>query len=90
MQLRKVRSIPADAGFDRGSFGLKVCNHPDLFETRPTISPFIMNEIVYYTASLVVNALEKDPLEVAEKIAYLVSVCQERALYFNRFRIFLT
>lgn len=67
MQLRKVRSIPADAGFDRGSFWLKVCNHPDLFETRPTISPFIMNEIVYYTASLVVNALEKDPLEVAEK-----------------------
>eukprot|EP00118_Oscarella_pearsei_P012688 m.95532 g.95532 ORF g.95532 m.95532 type:complete len:1744 (+) comp36853_c0_seq1:131-5362(+) len=44
----------------------KVCNHPDLFEARPTVSSFIMNGILYYTASLAINALEKDPLEIPD------------------------
>lgn len=39
----------------------KVCNHPNLFEPRPTLSPFMMEGLVYNTASLVVSALDFDP-----------------------------
>ncbi|XP_033627174.1 helicase SRCAP-like isoform X2 [Asterias rubens] len=39
----------------------KVCNHPDLFESRPIQSPFKMEGIRYYTASLITKALEHDP-----------------------------
>lgn len=41
----------------------KVCNHPDLFEVRPIVSPFDQDPIVYKTSSLVCRALDKDPLE---------------------------
>ncbi|XP_059614802.1 helicase domino isoform X2 [Phlebotomus argentipes] len=41
----------------------KVCNHPNLFEVRPTISPFRMDGIKYWTASLVCNVLDYNPLE---------------------------
>lgn len=41
----------------------QVCNHPDLFEARPTVSPFHMEGIVFYTASLVLRAMEYDPLK---------------------------
>lgn len=39
----------------------KVCNHPNLFEVRPTISPFQMDGINYRTASLVCNMLDYNP-----------------------------
>lgn len=39
----------------------KVCNHPNMFEERPTISPFRMEGINYRTASLVYNLLNYDP-----------------------------
>ncbi|KAJ9595703.1 hypothetical protein L9F63_013116, partial [Diploptera punctata] len=41
----------------------KVCNHPNLFEVRPTISPFQMEGITYETASLVMSALDYDPFK---------------------------
>jgi superfamily II DNA/RNA helicase len=41
----------------------KVCNHPDLFEPRPTLSPFRMTAIRYYTASLVLHAMQYDPFK---------------------------
>nr|CAD7440361.1 unnamed protein product [Timema bartmani] len=41
----------------------KVCNHPNLFEVRPIISPFQMECITYHTASLVYSALDYDPLK---------------------------
>nr|CAD7588966.1 unnamed protein product [Timema genevievae] len=41
----------------------KVCNHPNLFEVRPIISPFQMECITYRTASLVYSALDYDPLK---------------------------
>jgi SNF2 family DNA or RNA helicase len=44
----------------------KVCNHPDLFETRPIVSPLIMEGITFYTASLVVSALDKDPFDIID------------------------
>ena len=47
----------------------KVCNHPNLFDPRPIVSPFQMEEISLSTASLVLRALEKDPLEVCLKNA---------------------
>jgi len=44
----------------------KVCNHPNLFEVRPTISPFQMEGITYDTASLVMSALDYDPFKVSD------------------------
>lgn len=43
----------------------KVCNHPNLFDPRPVVSPLSMDGLVYYTSSLVTRALIKDPLEVS-------------------------
>ena len=43
----------------------KVCNHPNLFDPRPIISPFKMEGIVYKTASLVTKVLEYDPFKVS-------------------------
>ncbi|KFB48687.1 AGAP006165-PB-like protein [Anopheles sinensis] len=39
----------------------KVCNHPNMFEERPTISPFRMDGISFKTASLVYNMFNYDP-----------------------------
>lgn len=39
----------------------KVCNHPNMFETRPTVSPFRMDGLNISTASIVCNALDYDP-----------------------------
>ncbi|GIY74878.1 helicase domino [Caerostris extrusa] len=41
----------------------KVCNHPNMFEERPTISPFLMEGIKYHTASLAYSALDYDPFK---------------------------
>ncbi|GLH07367.1 Uncharacterized protein GBIM_12836 [Gryllus bimaculatus] len=41
----------------------KVCNHPNLFEVRPTVSPFQMEGILYVTSSLVYSALNYDPFK---------------------------
>ncbi|XP_014209628.1 helicase domino isoform X2 [Copidosoma floridanum] len=41
----------------------KVCNHPNLFEVRPTVSPFQMDGIDFYTASLAWSALDYDPFK---------------------------
>ncbi|KAI1293878.1 Helicase domino [Halotydeus destructor] len=41
----------------------KVCNHPNLFETRPTVSPFAMEGLTYETASLATKPLLYNPLE---------------------------
>ena len=41
----------------------KVCNHPDLFEVRPIVSPFDQQPICYTTASLACRALEYNPLK---------------------------
>lgn len=46
----------------------KVCNHPNLFDPRPIQSPFIMQPIIFRTASLVQDALEVSPLKVSLKI----------------------
>ncbi|CAL4124505.1 unnamed protein product, partial [Meganyctiphanes norvegica] len=41
----------------------KVCNHPNLFESRPTISPFMMDSITYTAPSLVWAVKEYDPFK---------------------------
>ncbi|XP_023290809.1 helicase domino isoform X4 [Orussus abietinus] len=41
----------------------KVCNHPNLFEVRPTVSPFQMEAIEFVTASLAWSALDYDPFK---------------------------
>uniref|UniRef100_A0A669EFP4 Snf2 related CREBBP activator protein n=1 Tax=Oreochromis niloticus TaxID=8128 RepID=A0A669EFP4_ORENI len=45
----------------------KVCNHPNLFDPRPIQSPFIMQPIIFHTASLVQDGLEVSPLKVSLK-----------------------
>jgi len=42
----------------------KVCNHPNLFEVRPTVSAFQMEALEFMTASLVWNAFDYDPFKV--------------------------
>lgn len=44
----------------------KVCNHPNMFETRPTVSPFRMDGINMHTASMISKIFEYDPLKVSE------------------------
>lgn len=44
----------------------KVCNHPNLFEPRPIVSPFQVESIVYYTASQVYGLLDYNPFEVKQ------------------------
>jgi SNF2 family DNA or RNA helicase len=39
----------------------KVCNHPDLFESRPIVSPFDQGKITYTVPSLAMRALDYDP-----------------------------
>ncbi|KAL5289206.1 EP400 family protein [Megaselia abdita] len=41
----------------------KVCNHPNLFETRPTVSPFQMEGLSIKAPSLVCNILQYDPFK---------------------------
>lgn len=41
----------------------KVCNHPNLFEIRPTISPFLMDGIQFWAPSLVCNMFNYDPFK---------------------------
>lgn len=41
----------------------QVCNHPDLFEPRPTVSSLKLPGIVYSTSSLVLRALECNPFD---------------------------
>ena len=41
----------------------KVCNHPNLFDPRPTVSPLMTEPLTYETASLVTTALDYDPLK---------------------------
>lgn len=40
----------------------KVCNHPNLFEPRPTVSPFMMNSLVYKVPGLLTTLTDYDPL----------------------------
>ncbi|XP_029163376.1 helicase domino isoform X2 [Nylanderia fulva] len=41
----------------------KVCNHPNLFEVRPTVSPFQMEALEFFTASLVWSVFDHDPFK---------------------------
>lgn len=49
----------------------KVCNHPNLFEVRPTISPFQMEGVNYYLPSLICNMKKPDPLEVRSNLQFI-------------------
>lgn len=33
-----------------------MCNHPDLFEPRPIVSPFLCDDLLYHVSSMVANA----------------------------------
>lgn len=42
----------------------KVCNHPNMFEPRPTISPFQMEALTFTVPRLVFNLIKYDPMNV--------------------------
>lgn len=57
----------------------KVCNHPQLFERRPAISPFLFQDMYYYTGYIPIRAGDikilsfssKNPISLSyPKIAY--------------------
>nr|XP_045582866.1 helicase domino-like isoform X2 [Procambarus clarkii] len=39
----------------------KVCNHPNLFEPRPTVSPFMMEGLSYNVPSIIWGLIDYDP-----------------------------
>ncbi|XP_050722344.1 helicase domino-like [Eriocheir sinensis] len=41
----------------------KVCNHPNLFEARPTVSPFMMEGLSYQVPSVVWGITDYDPFK---------------------------
>lgn len=43
----------------------KVCNHPNLFEPRPTVSPFMMEGLLYRAPSIVWGITDYDPFKVS-------------------------
>jgi E1A-binding protein p400 len=47
----------------------KVCNHPNLFEVRPTTSPFRMDQINMTVPSMVHNIVQYNPLEDIDLVA---------------------
>lgn len=47
----------------------KVCNHPNLFEVRPTVSPFRMTQIDMKVPSMVYNIVQYDPLRDVDLVA---------------------
>ncbi|KAK6637968.1 hypothetical protein RUM44_008392 [Polyplax serrata] len=66
----------------------KVCNHPNLFEVRPIISPFQMEGIVYHTASIVSKALEYDTYKHVDlSFLNLVFVNLERTTAYVSYRM---
>lgn len=42
----------------------KVCNHPNLFEPRPTVSPFMIDGICYQLPSIIWTVTDYDPFKV--------------------------
>ncbi|KAJ8986037.1 hypothetical protein NQ317_013922 [Molorchus minor] len=59
----------------------KVCNHPNLFEVRPTISPFQCDGIAYHIPSIVYSALDYDPFKHVNLFALnLLLIMQEMHL----------
>lgn len=44
----------------------KVCNHPNLFEPRPTISPFMMGSISYKIPGILTTPLDYDPMSTID------------------------
>ncbi|KAG7202049.1 hypothetical protein KM043_004730 [Ampulex compressa] len=53
----------------------KVCNHPNLFEVRPTVSPFQMETIEFVAASLVWSALDYDPFKHVDLSSMNLLLC---------------
>lgn len=59
----------------------KVCNHPDLFEVRPIVSPFDQERISLPISSLVQNISIKDPLHSVDFSFLNLAFTQNEHLY---------
>lgn len=52
----------------------KVCNHPNLFEPRPTVSPFMMEGILYRAPSIVWGITDYDPFKVSPPLIMVLFI----------------
>jgi SNF2 family DNA or RNA helicase len=57
----------------------KVCNHPDLFEGRPIVSPFSFGRIFYPVPKLIVHVLDKRPFESVDLFLMGLDLATEEA-----------
>lgn len=55
----------------------KVCNHPDMFDPRPIISPFETEALSLETAAAVLKAMEYNPLSVSCRHNAFIQVSPE-------------
>jgi len=72
----------------------KVCNHPNLFETRSITSPFAVDRIFYETSSLALTPLIYDPLKQVSLDSLNLNLIKNSmnltAFSFNRIQTFKT
>lgn len=62
----------------------KVCNHPNMFEPRPTISPFQMEALTFAVPRSVFNLMEYDPLNVRYiTIIYFITLVKDIVLFYR-------
>lgn len=54
----------------------KVCNHPNMFETRPTVSPFRMDAISMHTPSIITKVFDYDPFTQIDLAALNLQLVQ--------------
>lgn len=69
----------------------KVCNHPNLFEVRPTVSPFQMEAIEFVTASLAWSALDYHPFKVIvhrRVLSIFIKLFVYENLYKNNYNVY--
>lgn len=73
----------------------KVCNHPNLFETRPILTPFASRPLTFTTASLVTKVLNNnDPLSYVSldslNLNNIIDRCSLPSYIHNRVQTFKT
>lgn len=65
----------------------KVCNHPDLFEHRPIVSPFLQESIVWHTSSLAFHAIKELMTDRSNSLRFLnlqLTGNEEHSDFFDR------
>uniref|UniRef100_H2YBN5 SNF2 N-terminal domain-containing protein n=1 Tax=Ciona savignyi TaxID=51511 RepID=H2YBN5_CIOSA len=65
----------------------KVCNHPNLFESRPTVSAFVTSAMSVSCPTLVIKAMEKsvfEEVDLQHLNLHLPSLCKDASYTVER------